>query len=154
VKLIHFADPDVDLAPRSVEQNDRPYKPHGLWVSDEGPSSVMSWSEWCLSEDYGDISNKTPWLISVDLDRITHLTTVDEVRAFTAKFTTDHFGMGIDWPAVAADHAGILITPYQWSLRFDIDHGWYYGWDCASGCIWDTSAILGVERVTTEGTKP
>jgi hypothetical protein len=24
---------------------------------------------------------------------------------------------------------------------------WYYGWDCASGCIWDTSVI---ERVTLE----
>jgi hypothetical protein len=26
----------------------------------------------------------------------------------------------------------------------DDNCGWYYGWDCASGCIWDSAAV---ERV-------
>ena len=54
----------------------------------------------------------------------------------------EYFGkLAIRWQDVALDYQGILIAPYQWSLRLDKDFRWYYMWDCASGCIWDLSAI-------------
>ena len=36
---------------------------------------------------------------------------------------------------------GIIISPYQWDCRLALESGWYYGWDCSSGCIWDISCI-------------
>ena len=29
--------------------------------------------------------------------------------------------------------------------RLDMETRWYYGWDCASGCVWDASAVQSVE---------
>ena len=40
----------------------------------------------------------------------------------------------------------MFITPYQWELRFELD--WYYGWDVASGCVWNLSVIESMEPVT------
>lgn len=40
---------------------------------------------------------------------------------------------------VAKDYDGIEIAPYQESLRYDLE--WYYGWDVASGCIWNFEGI-------------
>jgi len=49
----------------------------------------------------------------------------------------------INWPAVAEKYDGIIIAPYIWQRRLsdNPDHFWYYGWDCASGCIWNTEVI-------------
>ena len=49
--------------------------------------------------------------------------------------------MFIDWPKVAERYDGIIIAPYQWSRRLD-GPMWYYGWDCASGCVWRARAVL------------
>lgn len=43
---------------------------------------------------------------------------------------------GIDWKAVAKEYDGIEIDPYQYERRFSEGFLWYYGWDCASGCVW------------------
>jgi hypothetical protein len=48
-------------------------------------------------------------------------------------------GESIDWPRLAKTHDGIEISPYQWSLRLNLL--WYYGWDVASGCIWNTEKL-------------
>lgn len=42
---------------------------------------------------------------------------------------------------IGARYDGIVITPYVWSMRLDRSAFWYYGWDCASGCIWNASAV-------------
>jgi hypothetical protein len=47
----------------------------------------------------------------------------------------------IDWPKVAEHYAGIEICPYLSNKRNDDDFFWYYGWDVASGCIWDQKGI-------------
>jgi hypothetical protein len=51
----------------------------------------------------------------------------------------------IDWSKVAAKHQGIIIAPYCYARRLTYHTAWYYGWDCASGCIWDLKAIQSVE---------
>ena len=45
----------------------------------------------------------------------------------------------IDWERVKEQYSGIIITPYCFDLRLDFI--WYYGWDCESACIWDTSIL-------------
>lgn len=42
---------------------------------------------------------------------------------------------------MAHRYDGIIIAPYVWSLRLDIDFFWYYDWDCASGVIWNSAAV-------------
>lgn len=53
----------------------------------------------------------------------------------------------IRWPLVASLYDGILIPRYLWSIRF---RNWYYGWDCASGCVWNTDVIR-IESVEESG---
>lgn len=62
----------------------------------------------------------------------------------------DHFfgGRGLrfhdymNYGKVAEKYGGIEITPYLWEKR--LNSMWYYGWDCASGCVWDRSAVTGI----------
>lgn len=123
-------------------------KPRGLWVSVEGPDD---WREWCEAEGFG-------------LDRLAHahevtlrpgarvlwLRGASDIDGFTARYGAPYgighgFHMtGIRWADVAADHQGIVIAPYCWERRLHHGADWYYGWDCASGCIWDPEAIEAV----------
>ena len=43
-----------------------------------------------------------------------------------------------DWAKVASHYDGIEICPYIESRR---NMTWYYGWDVASGCVWNASGI-------------
>lgn len=61
----------------------------------------------------------------------------DMARKHPATFGRDSWA--IDWARVARYYHGIVIAPYQWSRRMSPD--WYYGWDCASGCVWNLAAI-------------
>lgn len=47
----------------------------------------------------------------------------------------------LDWLKVKQKYQGIIIAPYQWKCRMAQETKWYYGWDCASGCIWDLDCI-------------
>lgn len=53
----------------------------------------------------------------------------------------------IDWKKVTEEYQGIIISPYIWQRRLAPHTMWYYGWDVASGCIWDTDAIEEVKLV-------
>jgi hypothetical protein len=152
--LIHFSDAPLGDV-RSTPQWEQPHmKPRGLWLSVE--DGDHGWSNWCQGENWG-------------LERLTHAHDVtlrddasilrlaggNEIDAFTAQFQvvpddpkssrSDFRGHYINWRAVAQQYQGIIIAPYCWSRRLHDGTVWYYGWDCASGCIWDADAI---ERVT------
>ena len=70
------------------------------------------------------------------------------VRDFGREFVVQHgphagghIIMMLDWVRVIQRWHGLIITPYQWDCRLDHDCFWYYGWDCASGVIWEPTAI-------------
>ncbi len=52
------------------------------------------------------------------------------------------------WSGLAKDYAGIIIAPYLYQRRLDGNANWYYGYDCACGCIWDAGAIAEVRPIT------
>jgi hypothetical protein len=119
-------------------------KPRGLWLSVDD-----EWATWCTETGFRlhDLAVRTR-IVLKHPDHLLWLKTPAQIRAFQHQYEKKRPGsityfIAIDWPRVAADHAGILIAPYQWSLRNDLM--WYYGWDCASGCLWDTSIIDRVE---------
>ena len=51
--------------------------------------------------------------------------------------------MNPNWDDVVRQYDGLIIAPYQWAKR--CDYSWYYGWDCASGVIWNLRAVASVK---------
>lgn len=126
-------------------------KPRGLWVSVDGADD---WPSWCESADFG-IGSRRYRVELYGLERILMLKTSDELIGFTDKYGKNSGrysfrDVAICWSAVAEEYAGIIITPYCWDLRLDDRTDWYYGWDCASGCIWDASVVASVYEYATE----
>jgi len=121
-------------------------KPRGLWVSVVGEHD---WHSWCHSEGFA--LEHFEFATEIILRKDANILKIDNVERF------DGFRRGyraengvrnaeIDWDSVASDHDGIIIAPCLWSRRLEMDSMWYYGWDCASGCIWRKRAIAEVRR--------
>jgi hypothetical protein len=149
VELVHFTrdnDFKLGLEPWTYEQR-RGDKPVGLWLSDEAD---YGWDEWCKS-NLECSAGKYAYTVELAPEaHVLHLATDTAVANFAASFKepfphSDYF-YWINWPRVVKLWQGILITPYQWSLRLHPDFFWYYGWDCASGCIWDVSVIQTIKE--------
>lgn len=151
-RLSHWAAEPVAVAPCHYFQH-REYKPNGLWFDvDE------DWQRWCDGENFDVEGRAVQHEVRIlEPSRVLVLDSVPRLDRFTEKFGVppwyrkkpsrddyDPRHCAIDWPAVAAEYGGIIIAPYQWERRLDLM--WYYGWDCASGCVWDTS-IIAVEAV-------
>lgn len=152
MELTHWAHNFDELVPRSVPQTHRRLdKPEGLWVSVDGPDDWPSWNE---AEGFLDMSKAHPWRVELTINH--GLLVIDRLRLlaeFTVKYGLPEKGLpgnyAIDWKRVAKTYNGIIIAPYQWPARLDRNTQFYYGWDCASGCIWDTRAIASVERLAS-----
>jgi len=156
VRLIHYSNQYITSV-ATVEQANNPrgnwYKPHGLWVTTPGEDD---WPSWCRGEEFR-------------LDMLTHATEVilsptanllviegkEQLRAFHKEYSKlPSFaeelpaeqqklfrGHAVRWGDIAERYDGIVITPYVWDMRLDHSAFWYYTWDCASGCIWNASAV-------------
>lgn len=150
MKLSHYTGEPLKFDPeRTYEQSAMNIKPVGFWVSVDGE---YDWVDWCYSEQWGTdrLAERTEcWL--ADGHNVLILSTEEDLLAFTLRYggQMSHTFLYIDWPRVAQDYDGLIIAPYLWSLRLDHRVNWYYGWDCASGCIWNLSA-LGVPTYANE----
>lgn len=153
MKLSHFSSKPIDVVV-SKEQEERQYfKPDGLWVSVDGPDD---WPSWCKAEEFGNIESKIRYRVNLnDNCNVLILSTAEQIKDFNKKysFTPQPFRgftgkiRYINWEKVTNDYQGIIIAPYCWSLRMDPDFHWYYGWDCASGCIWGAGAVKSIELI-------
>lgn len=156
MRLIHYS--NELLGPIHSKEQDEGRstgigKPKGLWVSVEGEND---WASWCKSEQFRDCYNQIHNEITLAPDaRILYLNTPEEIDKFTEEYIIKNddpkFGRFmdyIDWAKVAGTYQGIVIAPYQWTRRMTEHTWWYYGWDCASGCIWDATAIQSTRVVT------
>lgn len=130
-------------------------KPAGLWVSAEGEAD---WEEWCRSEKFflPNLRCRTEIVLKPD-HTVLKIVGEEALDKFHAEYSVVGYeygnGLGvhlaIDWAKVATKYDGIIIAPYVYSRRLawglHIGKGsvsdWYYGWDCASGCIWNADAI-------------
>jgi hypothetical protein len=136
-----FLSRDKFTGMRNIKQVTQPYhtKPKGLWYScgDE-------WVEWLRSE-MPQWETDSNYLYEVDpSDKVLYISSNAEMRMFESTYgiRAKFGGSAIDWAKVQSDgHAGIEICPYLGDFRW---HDWYYGWDVASGCIWDKTGIAKV----------
>lgn len=157
MKLIHYTKQPLYKVV-TVKQPDYSMKPQGLWVSVEGPDD---WKAFCQTTTIFDDSFEHTYEVKLKDDaNILRLSSPEDIDAFEAEWIKpdpdyQKAGLGrghqIDWQGVAAKYQGIIITPYIWPRRFSAGV-WYYGWDCASGCIWNAAAIASVEEVDQEET--
>lgn len=133
-------------------------KPRGLWLSVRGE---FDWAKWCHAEQFALHQFRHGMRIILKPGaNVLHLKTGEEMDAFAEKYgyhpsfpvkaPMKGYNVGdlyvmhslyVDWARVAEDHQGIIISPYHWSCRMAENMFWYYGWDCASACIWDHSVI-------------
>lgn len=135
-------------------------KPHGLWVS-----VGDDWERWCRGEEFRTetLAHRSQVTL-VDHPNVLVIDNSERLLSFTIEHEADPpwlnrstlprpdmlRGYHIDWPLVAYAYDGIIIAPYLWSCRLDHRTFWYYGWDCASGCIWDLRCIAEVTPLLTE----
>lgn len=152
LNLIHYAATPVGPLESREQDIEGGLKPKGLWVSVEGNND--GWRAWCEAEQFGlDRLVVAHRVTLAEGANILHLTGAEQLDDFTANYSLttgwltapDRLGYRIDWRAVADKYLGIVIAPYIWSRRLALHTHWYYGWDCASGCIWDPAAIASVE---------
>lgn len=150
MKLIHYSYAPLEEL-RFIDQAGDTFKPRGLWVSDD--DCPDNWRVWCESENFRPNSLKYRNEITLKLDaNVIFLRCAEDIDEFTRNWALHPFSgirsnQWIDWEMVRASFQGIIATPYIWERRLSYganDAMWYYSWDCASGCIWDPSAISAI----------
>lgn len=144
-RLIHYSAAPL-LSVHSVDpSNHRRFKPIGLWVSVEGEND---WPSWCAGESWGlDRLTHATEIICEPTARILRLSCAPHLDRFTEEYADEDKSLtrnritAVRWEKLAEKYQGIIIAPYIWERRLDDYVQWYYSWDCASGCIWDATAI-------------
>lgn len=68
----------------------------------------------------------------------------EEIKSSDCEYLEDYEDSRIDWNQVSLDFGGIEICPYLEKVRYI---KWYYGWDVASGCIWNTDLIRNIKLI-------
>lgn len=152
--LRHYAAAPVSVV-TSRQQIDRPnMKPRGFWLSVD--SCEQNWPHWCEGERFGLDRLAVAHDVSLrPTARVLTLRSDVDLWCFTRDYRKEAYPnlrdyFGIQWDKVAERWQGIIITPYLWSMRLDQRTSWYYGWDCASGCIWDADAIESIAPIQSE----
>ena len=149
MKLKHYSKGPLFLFDRGRKyeqstESDSQFKPKGLWVSVEGEDD---WPTWCRSEEFAleRLEIKTSIFLTPSAN-ILYINSMEELDAFSEEYHITLYGIQdwVDWNRVTSIFDGVIIAPYQWPAR--MKHSWYYGWYCASGCIWNLSAIKGVQQ--------
>ena len=165
MKYYHWASDPVRLRKMSYLQSGHP-KPNGLWfdVNEE-------WKQWCEAAEFRLETLRYRHTVTIlDASRILFLRGAKDIDVFTRKYERNlfdsiqilqsskdidkftrkyghdligdiqrQFSKYIVWGEVAEKYSGIIIAPY--SRARSLTYIWYYGWHCASGCVWDTSVI-------------
>jgi hypothetical protein len=125
-------------------------KPNGLWYECQD-GSAETWKEFCTGAFSIGYKYDETYNVNLNDYNILFIPDAHHFEKFYDMYSTNHpagvdYDRMIDWPRVAQDYAGIEICPYLWSKRNDENSFWYYGWDVASGCVWNSSGIKKLDR--------
>ncbi len=157
MKFIHYSAQPLIVVYDAAQSGDRIDKPRGLWFSagdgDDG------WRAWCEGEQFSiDCLAYATEITLADNARILNVCGAVEIDDLTMKYGRKYpFRLadercfdGIHWRAISDLYDAIVIAPYCWDRRLDGIAKWYYSWDCASGCVWNASAVktVGVSVAT------
>jgi hypothetical protein len=114
-------------------------KPAGFWYG-----FGNSWIQWTKSE-MPEWSGKYIYEVNIGNANVLKIDTYSKLLKFNDEFSAQSTPgiSSIDWAKVSKKYDGIEIVPYQNNARMNFKLLWYYGWDVASGCIWnlDTASL-------------
>lgn len=156
--LLHTSSQELTLETLKTHIQTNDYKPKGLWYG-----IADSWIDWCLGESFGGI-HKYIYELNIDEDKILKIDDIEKFEIFEREYKDipawqKKFEFcedlpeidpvyvsrarlrldSINYEKVASNFSGIEISPYFWEKR--MESMWYYGWDCASGCVWNPDAL-------------
>lgn len=138
-------DRGFDYGPQRVH-----HKPRGFWVSVRGEDD---WPHWIVENEFREDTLVARHEVKLrDSANLLLLSSPQDIRDFHAEYKAPlkpewEGGLEyIDWERVVSGNSwdGIIIAPYQWLMRNDLERVWYYSWDVASGCIWNLDVIESV----------
>ena len=150
---IHMSKKPFELEQRTFAQKFW-IKPSGFWYG-----FGSEWIDWCRSE-MPNWTGKYIYGVDVNNINILRINTLLELMQFSREYqsnvsdtgySTDYkreAGESIDWKMVASKYDGIEINPYQFEAR--MQYMWYYGWDIASGCVWNLKNVK-LKLLTDQG---
>jgi len=139
--LRHYSICQIEqLHPLNYRQSDH-FKPCGFWLS-----VGTAWKDWCVAEYFHTHALAVTHHVElVESANVLRLSGTKDIDAFTREFGIKNLlNDCIRWKRVADLYQGIIIAPYCYERRLAMHCGWYYGWDCASGCVWDVAAIQNI----------
>lgn len=147
MKLTHFSQDPFAFDPLRKYSDDAAIgKPNGLWLSDERETQD-GWSEWCKQNEFGveRLNHRTEFLCDISnwvvISNYVGIEGFNRTYGCEAEWSRVLGATEINWKKVRKEFSGILISPYLHSCRLNPAYFWYYGWDCASACVWDLSTI-------------
>ena len=112
-------------------------KPNGLWYG-----FGKEWLDWIDSE-MPEWKGEHIYKVNVNTSNILQIKDYLEIENFTKEYLrrvqTLPSTFFIDWNRISLKYDGIEINPYMWKYRHELL--WYYGWDIASGCVWNLDKV-------------
>lgn len=143
------------------------FKPRGLWITPE--YAAQNWFDWCMGEDFRKAELNFIHDVKIKPNaNLLRLENVPDLDQFTKQYgyslMAEHYTTeltkhsdymrsrrdAIRWDTVAEKYDGILIPNYIWERRLYHGTEWYYAWDCACGCIWNSSAVESIKARSLE----
>ena len=115
-------------------------KPHGLWFSvGDGEDG---WRAWCEAEGFAmERLSVSTEIVFKPGARVLRVGDAAGLRALVEQYRREHDLSGLDWHRIGMAYDAVVIAPYISECRLAGDTFWYYSWDCASGCAWNTDVI-------------
>lgn len=109
-----------------------------------------AWLSWCEG-DMPDWVGEHFYDLHIDESKILIIGRDMTLEQFHHKYSVPSYpgapSRSIDWARVAEHYSGIEIPEYSYQHRLEIGFLWYYGWDVASGVIWDAAALRDITKI-------
>ena len=133
-------------------------KPKGVWYG-----CGDSWLKW-MDREKPEWLDAVNYVYELELDQEFILTITNEQQF--KRFESEYWGRApwqgrggwsetgppdgqyemIEWDTLVGQYDGIEICPYLQQFRMS-NSMWYYTWDVASGCIWDSQVLIGEPKL-------
>jgi len=129
------------------------YKPEGVWY---GCGDV--WLKW-MAQEMPEWLGRVNYVyeLKIDYEFVLTITNAKEFKDFEWEYwgsppwkkrvgwsdsgPPDGQYEAIDWDLLTRQDDGIEICPYLNEFRMSTSN-WYYPWDVASGCLWNSEALV------------
>jgi len=154
MRFINYSNRPLTAIPafRQDGSDSRWSKPIGLWFSVVDENGTDSWRSLCTFKGIDLIQQPHVTEIIFKKDaRLFRLFGENDIDALDAKHrfspgypewlkeNPDYTRSGIRWNLVAEEYDGVIAAPH--CIARHLEQHWYFTWECASGCIWNSIAV-------------